>query len=410
MQLASALLYLCPESPINHQRTTAMKFEAIWLAGATVLLCSVTSIVACTMTARTPSDNPRHSPLDLAVDRAANGYFRNRCHVGISIVVVEGGHSHFYDYGSTSRDKGALATPRSIYELASVTKTFTATLAAQAVVDGRMSLDGDFRKDLPGDYGNLARNGRPITLRTLATHHSGMPRDIPDTDALFADKNAPDFTARMVALNRGFDRGRFLAALHDTSLRSVPGEKRVYSNAGFLVIGLGLEKVYGKPFGQVLRQYITQPLGMVSTGLTLDGSERSRLVSGYDRYGRITPYHPQNADAAWGLYASTEDMARYVRWQLDDNDPAVRLSHQVLTGSTDDGEAMAWNLGSDRGQPVISHSGGSFGMSSQVVLYPMQHEGFALLANDACEGTESALKALAEAIHQGGQPAQTGTD
>ncbi|MBD8899790.1 serine hydrolase domain-containing protein [Rhodanobacter sp. DHG33] len=381
-----------------------------WLACVTVLLYSAASLVACTATTRTPSDNPRHSALDRAVDRAANDYFRNRCHVGVSIVVIEAGQPHFYDYGSTSRDKAALATPQSIYELASVTKTFTATLAAQALVDGRMSLDGDFRNDLPGDFGNLAWKGQPITLRTLATHYSGMPRDIPDTDALFANKNAPDFIARMVALNRGFGREQFLAALHDTRLRSTPGEKQVYSNAGFLVIGLGLEKVYGKPFDQVLRQYITQPLGMASTGLTLDDGERSRLVNGYDGYDRAAPYHAQNAGAAWGLYASTEDMARYVRWQLDGNDPAVRLSHQVLTGSTDDGEAMAWNLGNDQGQPVISHSGGSFGMSSQVVLYPKQHEGFALLANDACEGTEGALKAIAEAVHQNGSPTKTAVD
>ncbi|MBD8881241.1 beta-lactamase family protein [Rhodanobacter sp. 7MK24] len=371
---------------------------ARWLICAAAFLYLTLSFAAYATTGRTPSDNPRHSALDLAVDKAAIRYFRNRCHVGVSIAVVEAGHTYFYDYGSTSRDKVALATPQSIYELASVTKTFTATLAAQAIVDGRMSLDGDFRNDLPGDYGNLALNGRPITLRTLVTHYSGMPRDIPDTDALFADKSAPDFNARMVALNQGFGREQFLAALHDTRLRSTPGEKQVYSNAGFLVIGLGLEKVYSKPFDQLLRQYITQPLGMASTSFTLDGNERSRLINGYDRYGRVTPYHPRNAGAAWGLYASTEDMARFIRWQLDDGNPVIHLSHQVLTGNPDDGEAMAWNLGSDQGQPVISHSGGSFGMSSQVVLYPKQHEGFVLLANDACEGTESALKAIAEAI------------
>ncbi|MFK2878732.1 serine hydrolase domain-containing protein [Rhodanobacter hydrolyticus] len=371
---------------------------ARWLICAAAFLYLALSFAAYATTGRTPSDNPRHSALDLAVDKAAIRYFRNRCHVGVSIAVVEAGHTYFYDYGSTSRGKVALATPQSIYELASVTKTFTATLAAQAIVDGRMSLDGDFRNDIPGDYSNLALNGHPITLRTLVTHYSGMPRDIPDTDALFADKSAPDFNARMVALNQGFGREQFLAALHDTRLRSTPGEKQVYSNAGFLVIGLGLEKVYSKPFDQLLRQYVTQPLGMASTGFTLDGNERSRLINGYDRYGRVTPYHPRNAGAAWGLYASTEDMARFIRWQLDDGNPVIHLSHQVLTGNPDDGEAMAWNLGSDQGQPVISHSGGSFGMSSQVVLYPKQHEGFVLLANDACEGTESALKAIAEAI------------
>ena len=371
-----------------------------WLGCAMVLLCSIAALSVYAATSRTPSDNPRRSVLDIAVDKAVDDYFRNRCHVGVSMAVVEAGHIHFYDYGSTSRSNVQLPTRRSIYELASVTKTFTATLAAQAVVNGRMSLDGDFRKDLPGDYRNLAWNDQPITLRTLLTHRSGMPRDIPDTDALFANKSAPDFDARMVALNQGFGREQFLTALHDTVLRSAPGEKQTYSNAGFLVIGLGVEKVYGKPFDELLHQYITQPLGMTSTGFTLDNKVQSRLVSGYDRYGRVAPYHPKNAGAAWGLYASTEDMANYVRWQLDDGNPTIRLSHQLLMGDANDGEGMAWNLGNDHGQPIIWHGGGSFGTSSQMVLYPQQHEGFVLLANDACEGTEGALKAIAKSVHE----------
>ncbi|GLQ99805.1 serine hydrolase domain-containing protein [Dyella mobilis] len=392
------------------RNATALTAKMHGLNCAALILLSIASVSAYAATAMTPSDNPLHSALDRAVDQAANQYFRNRCHVGVSIAVVEAGHSHYYDYGSASRDKAALATPQSIYEIASVTKTFTATLAAQAIIDGRMSLDGDFRNDLPGDYGNLAANGRPITLRTLATHYSGMPRDIPDTDALFANKNAPDFNARMVALNQGFGREQFLKALHQTRLRSAPGEKQAYSNAGFLVIGLGLEKVYGMPFDPLLRQYITQPLDMTSTGFTLNRSEQSRLVTGYDHYGRIAPYHPDNAGAAWGLYSSTEDLARYVRWQLDGNDPAIRLSHQVLMGNTNDGHAMAWSLGNDHGQPIIWHSGGSFGMSSQVVLYPKQHEGFALLANDACTGTESALMAIAQTVHRSGASAKAHTN
>jgi serine-type D-Ala-D-Ala carboxypeptidase/endopeptidase len=370
-----------------------------WVGRVIVMLCAATAVSSVAQATQTHGDNPMRSALDAAVDKAADDFFHNRCHVGVSIAVVEDGHDYYYDYGSTSRNKAVLPTPQSIYELASVTKTFTATLAARAVIDGRMSLDGDFRKDLPGNYSNLAWNGQSITLRTLVTHYAGMPRDIPDTDALFADKHSPDFNARMVALNQGFTREQFLAALDDTRLRSAPGEKQVYSNAGFLVIGLGLEKVYGKSVDELLRQYITRPLGMKSTGFTLDNSEQSRLVRGYDNYGRLAPYHFPNAGDAWGLYASTADMAKYVRLQLDSSDPVIQLSHQVLMGDANDGDAMAWNLGSDQGQPIIWHGGGSFGMSSQVVLYPKQHEGFVLLANDACDGTERALKAMAEAVH-----------
>lgn len=371
-----------------------------WNGLAAALLGAFVSLSVSATTASLPSDNPRHSALDSAVDKAASDFFHNRCHTGLSMAVVEGEHTSFYDYGSISRSKAELATPQSVYELASVTKTFTATLAAQAVNDNRMQMDGDFRRYLPGDFSNLALDGKPITLRTLITHYSGMPRDIPDSDAIYSHKNYATLPAQLIALNQGFGHDQFLAALHDTVLRSEPGKTQAYSNAGFQVIGLALEHIDGMPFDALLRQHITQPLGMTSTGFTLDDAAQSHLITGYDRFGNPTPYHLHNAGAAWGLYSTTADMAKYLHWQLDGNNAVIRLSHQPLFGTATDGDAMAWNLGSDHQVPMIWHGGGSFGMSSQMVLYPQQHEGFVLLANDTCEGTESALKNMAMAIHQ----------
>lgn len=386
--------------PMTSPQARPRSRSNMWTGLAAALLGALVSSFAAATATSLPSDNPRHSALDIAVDKAAGDFFRNRCHVGLSIAVVEGGHTSFYDYGSTSRSKTELATPQSVYELASVTKTFTATLAAQAVNENRMQLDGDFRRYLPGDYSNLALDGKPITLRTLITHYSGMPRDIPDSDAIYTQKNYATLPTQLIALNQGFGRSQFLVALHDTGLRSEPGKTQAYSNAGFQVIGLALENLYGTPFDALMHQHITQPLGMASTGFTLDSAAQSHLASGYDRFGILTPYHLHNAGAAWGLYSTTADMAKYLHWQLDANDAVIHLSHQPLFGTAANGDAMAWNLGTDHDVPMIWHGGGSFGMSSQVLLYPQRHEGFVLLANDTCEGTESALKNMAMAIHQ----------
>lgn len=345
------------------------------------------------------SDNRLHTALDRAVAAESARFFRSGCHVGLSLAAVGRHGTDFYDYGATTRGGAELPDKRSLYEIASVTKVFTAALAAKAVIDHRIALDGDFRSYLPGSYPNLAWNGRPITLRWLLTHRAGMPRDIPDTDAIFAKRDLMTLPFEVVALSQGYDRSRFLSALHEVHLRTVPGDKEVYSNAGFLVIGLGLEKVYGEPYGALLHRAILNPLGMNSTDLTVHGADRSRLLTSYDRYGRAMPYHPQNAGAAWGLYSSTEDMARFVRWQLDERDPAIARSHRPLVGNATDGVAMAWHLelaGHDR---MLEHSGGSFGTSAQVVLFPQQQEGYVLLANDACEGTEGALRDFAVAVH-----------
>jgi D-alanyl-D-alanine-carboxypeptidase/D-alanyl-D-alanine-endopeptidase len=337
------------------------------------------------------SDNPLHTDLDRAVAAESAGFFRSGCHVGLSLAVVSGDSTHFYDYGATLRNGARLPDRRSLYEIASVTKVFTAALAAKAVLDHRMALDGDFRSYLPGSYPNLQWNGRPITLRWLLTHRAGMPRDIPDSDAIFARRDFMTLPYEYLALSRGWGRRKFLSALHAVHLRSAPGEKEVYSNAGYQVIGFGLEKVYGLSYGELLHRTILRPLRMASTSLVVNGANRFRLMKGYDRYGRVMPHHPASAGAAWGLYSSTEDLAKFVRWQLDERDTVVSLSHRPLVGNARDGVAMAWHLRLAGHDPMLSHSGGSFSTSAQVVLFPRQREGYALLANDACKGTEDAL-------------------
>lgn len=112
------------------------------------------------------------------------------------------------------------------------------------------------------------------------------------------------------------------------------------------------------------------------------------------------PYHLRNAGAAYGLYSTTRDMAKYVHWQLEESDPVIRLAHQPLQGNVENGEALIWNLTLDGGTRLFWHGGGTFGMSSQVVLYPQDQEGFVLLSNDTCEGTESSLKNTAIAVHR----------
>jgi D-alanyl-D-alanine-carboxypeptidase/D-alanyl-D-alanine-endopeptidase len=226
-----------------------------------------------------------------------------------------------------------------------------------------------------------------------------MPRDIPDTDAIFAKDDFRTRPYELIAVSKGYDRSQILAVLHEAQLRDAPGEKEAYSNAGFLVVGFGLEKVYAQSFSQLMSRAILVPLGMTSTGFSLRSSDRYRLVKGYDRYGRIMPYHPLNAGAAWGLYSSTEDLAKFIRWQLNEKDPVANQSHQPLIGSERDGVGMAWQLAYDGDQPMVWHGGGSFGTSAQVVLFPKQREGYALLANDTCKGTEGALRDIAVSLH-----------
>jgi len=123
------------------------------------------------------------------------------------------------------------------------------------------------------------------------------------------------------------------------------------------------------------------------------------MVSGYSPAGRLMPYHLRNAGAAYGLYSTPRDMAKYVAWQLDEANPEIALAHEPIEGSRESGKALVWNMGILDGSQALWHGGGTFGMSSQVVLFPRSHDGYVLLANDTCHGTESTLRDLAVALH-----------
>ena len=96
---------------------------------------------------------------------------------------------------------------RSIYAIASVTNTFTGALASNAVVEGKMTMDGDFRSYLGEPYPNLEKNGKVITLRLLAVHRAGIPKNVPDTDALFKNLNVDTLPYQLIDLEKSYDDG-----------------------------------------------------------------------------------------------------------------------------------------------------------------------------------------------------------
>ncbi|ESQ90237.1 hypothetical protein ABAC460_10840 [Asticcacaulis sp. AC460] len=365
-----------------------------------VLLAFSLSFLPVAVFAQTPTDNPGQSSLDLTVQTAAETFFADGCHVGLSMAVYDRGNVHFYNYGTTSKAKPVLPSKDSLYEIGSVTKTFTGVLASRAILDGKMTLDGDFRAYLKDAYPNLEKNGKPVTLRTLASHTSGLQRDIPDNDALFVNADFEKLPYQLLALEKGYDRPRYLKELHDVQLRTEPGQTMAYSNFGIKLISFGLEHVYGDDFEDLLGKQVFEPLGMTDTGFTVSWRDRGRRVKGYGIKGAEVPYIRPNVGAAGGLISSTADMVRYVAWHLDESDPVVAKAHDLIFGDVATyGEGLIWQVNTRNGERKLWQSGGVFGMSSQVILFPDAKQAYVLLANDACMNTQGQLETLALAVH-----------
>jgi CubicO group peptidase (beta-lactamase class C family) len=157
------------------------------------------------------------------------------------------------------------------------------------VLDGKMTLDGDFRDYLRESYPNLEKNGKFISLRSLAAHRAGLPKNIPDTDALFKNPNFDTLPFQLIELEKPYDDAAYLRALHQVELRSEPENEFVSSNFRIKLIGFGLQQVYQQSFEKLLKAKILGPLRMKRTGLVVSPQNERLLVQGYSRAANRCP-------------------------------------------------------------------------------------------------------------------------
>ena len=265
-----------------------------------------------------------------AVESAAGTFLKNQQTVGLSVGIVKDGRRYIYHFGSTERDKQHPPTNRTLYAIGSITKTFTGILLAQAAVEKRLHLDDDVRKYLDGDYSNLEYHGQPIRLWQLINHTSGLPRNLPeDTDSLVGKENdAAKRSVKEAALLEGYTQEKFLHDLRLVRLTRVPGEKFSYSNAAAQLLGLVLERVFGKSYEEIVRIKITRRLKMPGTKVTLTPAEIARIPKAYSADDAFFPALSSRLPAAGSLKSTTADMLKYIEWNLSEKDEAVRLSHQ----------------------------------------------------------------------------------
>ena len=135
--------------------------------------------------------------------------------VGLSLGVIHAGATGSYHFGTVDKTRVQVADDRTIYPIASLTKTFTGLLLAQAQLAGKLKLDDDIRNYLVGAYPNLAFEGQPILVHHLVNHVSGLPRLLPDSPEAAPDfQSAISYPDRLRALVAASTPASFDEALH----------------------------------------------------------------------------------------------------------------------------------------------------------------------------------------------------
>jgi CubicO group peptidase (beta-lactamase class C family) len=334
-----------------------------------------------------PTSNPRLTVADLAIDDAAREYFRQAGAAGLSIGLVRDGRAVTYHYGETSHGGRRLPDDRTVYQLESVTKTFTATLLARAVVDGKVSLDDDVRQHLPGTYPGLEVDGQPVTLRSLANHSSGLPRTPTNLlGRLHVERLTP---------MAGYTDAQLIEGLESVTLKARPGTRAEYSNLGMDVLAFVIERAYRETYAELLQRVITRPLGMTQTGVGTSHLADRQLAVPYGANGRAVPYDRGRAGAG-GIVSTTADMLAYIEAQIHEDRPEILLTHQQTVGTT----GLGWGVRTVDGIRDLQHSGSGVGFRANVTVYPDARRGLVVLMNhdssdDTVDRLVSALQRIA---------------
>ncbi len=341
---------------------------------------------------------------DSVVAAAARRYMAAPGRVGVSVGVLRGGRGWSYHYGEVDKGTGRRPTARTIYEIGSVTKTFTGHLLARAVVDGRLGLDDDVRDRLGGArdaHGGLAFAGHPVRVVHLVNHTSGLPVHSID----LAQGAPPDTIVAREARNTD---AALLARLRAVTLARAPGAGFGYSNAAFVLAGVVLQRAYGtgpESYETLVARHVAGPLAMPDTRVHLSPEQQRRLARGHDQHGAPRPAVVMAVAAGGGLRSTVDDLLRYARAHAAERDAAVRLSHRQTTdAAAPNGIALGWEVGRDgAGRRRLSHGGGTLGYSAYLLVFPSERAAertaVVCLANQAA--LEGELERLAVAVADG---------
>lgn len=237
--------------------------------------------------------SPAHD-LDATVADAAQAFMQQNDIPGVAIAVTVQGKQRFYNYGVASRETGQKVTSDTLFELGSVSKTFTATLTSYAQADGRLSLSDHPSKYVPQLAGS---DFDKVTLLELGTHTAGgFPLQVPDDV---------------------HDTAQLMDYFKHWKPRYAPGTLRTYANPSIGMLGMIAAKSLQMPFDVAMQKLVFSKLGLSNTYLHVPTDKMSLYAQGYNSDNKPVRLNPGVlADEAYGVKSSAKDMLHVVEANL----------------------------------------------------------------------------------------------
>lgn len=304
-----------------------------------------------------------------------------------SVAILSGGEIVTASAGILNKNTGVEADDDSVFQIGSITKTWTATLIMQLVDEGLLDIDAPVRDTVPAFAIGDEAAASAITTRQLLSHVSGFEGD------LFNDTGVGDDAVE-----------KYLATIADAPQLFAPGERFSYNNAAFVVLGRIIEVLRGSSYDQALRAHLVTPLGLTHVATSAAEAIMFRAALGHlpgedgdePIPAPVWSLVRSNAPAGSMLAMTARDLLGYARMHLDGGvavDGTRVLSAESVRamqerqvelpdlGLMGDAWGLGWELFDWEGGPVIGHDGGTIGQNAFLRMVPGSGVAVAVLTN-----------------------------
>jgi CubicO group peptidase (beta-lactamase class C family) len=315
------------------------------------------------------------------IDELITAYYQAERFNG-TVLVANGGRVVYHNgFGLANREFSIANRPEFIFNLASITKTFTAVLTMELVQEGKLRLDQTISDFLPWYRSDISRK---VTIHHLLTHSSGIPNFL-QFPGFYPDKARDPMT----------DLEQFIKDNCSHELQFEPGTSFAYNNSGYLILSAIIQNVTGLSYEEALAKYILEPCAMTHTGIDRNSRIIENKVNGYTRRmdGSFenAPYWDRSwADAAGQMYSNVFDMLKYHEALLSDKLLSAKykdmMFHPYFPAFGDAHYGYGWTLREvpdkdGRRLSVQSHEGGIHGFNTYFSRIPEKNQVVVLLNN-----------------------------
>ena len=356
---------------------------------AVVLILGHVPVAAARMRAvRHPSPYVPPAAIVAAAQQAAQSAMDS----GVPAVEIAVGHRDRIIYsaafGVTDKVNATLATPRSVMQIGSVTKQFTAAAILRLAERGALTLDDPIQKYVP----EFDTRGKTITLRRLMSHTAGIPREwmLPAQNP-FAPAT----------------RAQFIQSLNQKPLLFAPGAGWSYSNAGYMLLGYAIESITGKSYADFIHEEFALPLGLIDTGLC--GTHNLPLPEGYaglvPGLSTMKPVHPSTSQSSGSLCSTASDLARWAHLlatglvmlpaSYETMSTPARLANNTVVAN---GYGLGLVSDTILGHPAVWHDGAIDGYQSLLLYFAEEDLAVAVTVNAFPTKTAGSPQTVAYAV------------